>query len=151
MLAASGGYKYYAGKTRVIRTADNPSARQIEKSPDLQTKWGPPIRKLINAGLEEGFYHWFTEKEANEGEYKFLDAIWVFRTKDDGTLKVRMVPHGGQESDSDFVPYSTVASCPGMETVKFALAVAAYFDLKIVVADVKDFTLSTIGWMTPPA
>ena len=50
----------------------------------------------------------------------------------------RTAPHGGQESDSDFVPYSTVASCPGMGTVKFAHAVAAYFDLKIVVADVKE-------------
>ena len=136
--AAAGGFPYYVSKVRVVRTADNPSANQIERCPDLQSKWGPSIRRLIDRGIEQGFHRWLTDEEVASGQWKFLDPIWVHTTKDNGEQKTRLAPHGGQEADSTFAPHSLSASCPSMDAIKYTLAVAAYHDMRTVVSDVKD-------------
>ena len=136
--AATGGHDYYVSKARVIRTADNPSSRQIENSLELQKIWGPSIFSLLDAGKADGFHKDLTDEEVASGEWSFLDPVWVHLTKDNGDLKSRLTPHGGQEPEGTFAEHSLTSSCPGMEAIKFALAVAAYHNLRIVVSDVKD-------------
>ena len=138
-LGTANGGRRQSFKARIVRTAANPSARQIENSPELQIMWGPPIHEFIDNGIKEGFHHYMTMEEFLSGLYKLLDPIWVFKTKEEtGVQKVRMTPHGGQEHNSEFKPHSLVASCPSMDSVKFFLAAAAFLDLKVVAADVEN-------------
>jgi hypothetical protein len=135
---ASGGHDYYVGKARVVRTDSNPSMRQIENSIPLQLKWGPSIWGLIERGIEQGFHHIITNEEMAQGDYTFLSPIWIHSTKEDGQLKTRLAPHGGEEPDSTFEAGSTTSSCPSMDTIKYVIALAAFLDLRLVTADVKD-------------
>jgi hypothetical protein len=135
---ANGGHAYYVGKARVVRTDANPSMRQIENSTALKSKWGSSIWNLIDRGIERKFYHILTDEEVANGDHKFLSAIWIRSTKADGELRIRLAPHGDEEPDSTSEANSTASSCPSMDAIKFALAAAAFLDLTVFTADVKD-------------
>jgi hypothetical protein len=97
-------------KARVIRTEDNPTLRQVERSEKLMIKWEPPVRAHFDEGFQRGIYNIITEQQKIDGDFTEIPHVSVFDTKSNRDLKYRCAPDGSRELVSDFVEGSLLSA-----------------------------------------
>src|SRR5947209_12517832 len=85
----------------------------------------------------------FVEVSKMSSKKKILGARWVFKIKDDGLYKARLVIRGfEQRYEIHYI--DTYASVINLTTIRVLLAVATYLDLYIHLLDVKTAFLNSI-------
>ncbi|UYV72862.1 hypothetical protein LAZ67_10001017 [Cordylochernes scorpioides] len=82
-----------------------------------QKEWKEAIDKEIRS--HEELETLFSIKLGEKSNIKPIDTKWIFRTKEDGTKKARLVAHGFQMEESSDIMYAPVAR---MSTIRMLLS-----------------------------
>ena len=122
-------------KARVQRTNKNPTLSMIQKNEALTARYLPVIRKVIDGGIAENIHRFITEEEAVLWGVTIVTAVYVFGEKlSDATM--RITPHGGEEPESTFRPYSRHSTGVDMPSVRWFFAQSGDLNLKITTSDI---------------
>jgi len=122
-------------KARVRHDADSPSLGMIKRCTVLQETWDHARAKELQDNLAEGTLVEIAEDVARGMTQ--LHPQWVFKTKRDGTRKVRLTTNGQGEDKASFVPGSLYAPTLPVDTLLYLIAFAAYHGLEMYQFDVK--------------
>src|SRR5437762_1477517 len=85
----------------------------------------------------------FVEVSKMPTKKKILRARWVFKIKDDGRYKARLMIRGFEQRYEIYYT-DTYAPVVNLTTIRVLLAVATYLDLHIHILDVKTAFLNSI-------
>lgn len=129
--------QYLVFKARVVRTADNPTLTQVERSETLKQRWEPSVRDFIDGGIQTGTHCFITHDQMISEDYTCIPNVPVFATKRNSDRKFRLTPDGSKEAVLDFEPGSLASSGVDSAVVNFVLGFCAHNDLEITTSDVK--------------
>lgn len=80
-LASTRVHRAFAARVTHTQQTGPPSMSKVTASQELRDKWTPPMRKFIDAGLDEGSHFYITAEQVASGEYRVLFHVNVLDEK----------------------------------------------------------------------
>ena len=97
------------------------------------------VREFIDEGLKSKQHQFITREQVKTLNVQLLPAVTVFQCKHypETKWKFRLTPHGGREY-TQFIPYSTYSTGVDSPSLRYFLALTAYWNLKMFTSDAKN-------------